>query len=206
MTERVSFLFGSPRRVKISTQVFKIDVIDFDATISESHNLTAQLTDHPVELGSNITDHYRILPQSITVNGIISNNPLLGLAGNIQNITSDSGTRISSGPSDQAYDSLRNSMRSGNLLTIFTTLKEYNNMLITSVSVRRDANSGNILNSIVTLREVRIAKVKTISQPESPSDVKDNAVENKGRTEKTAANQSQSTSAASGKSAVSNPF
>ncbi len=213
MAERVSFLFGAPRRVKISAIATPadIDVVEFDATLTEDHSMSARLTDHPVETGTQITDHYRLMPKSITVNGIVSNNNLPGLlpvpgAAAVAGIISSIDSRITQGRANAAYDKIEKSMKKGELLNVLTTLKEYKNMLITSVSVRRDSNNGNVLNSVITLREVKLAIVKTLGETSSPTDPKDSPVENKGVINKSPATANQSSSAAVGKSAISNPF
>lgn len=213
MAERISFLFGIPRKVSASTQDAKPStIVEFNATLSEDHNISAELTDHPVETGSTITDHYRLLPKSITINGIVSNTPLSGLnplaigAGLVAGVVTSVNSRISKSPANEAYDKIEASMKKGELLTIVTTLKTYNNMLITSFSTRRDSASGNILNATIVLREVRIAKVETISTPEKPANEKDKPFENQGQKEKIPATANQSNNAAAGKSSVINAF
>lgn len=47
-----------------------------DATVSEQHQLDSEVTDHPVEKGVNLSDHVRALPDTLTLNGVISNTPI----------------------------------------------------------------------------------------------------------------------------------
>jgi hypothetical protein len=51
--------------------------IYFDAIISETHSNKSELTEHPVELGSDVTDNIRHDPESFTLEGIVSNTPTL---------------------------------------------------------------------------------------------------------------------------------
>jgi hypothetical protein len=53
--------------------------VQFDVVDSEEPEDVATPTDHPVEQGSNITDHVKLEPEFLTVEGIVSNmvNPML---------------------------------------------------------------------------------------------------------------------------------
>lgn len=67
-----------PRHVEIGD-------IWVDVSIRESHSATAEVSDHPVEEGSAITDHVRPLPRTIEIEGLVTNHPLelpLSHAGN----------------------------------------------------------------------------------------------------------------------------
>lgn len=56
-----------------SGQTFSVSL---DASLHEQHTGTATITDHPVELGSNIADHIRPDPDMLTIEGVVSNQPL----------------------------------------------------------------------------------------------------------------------------------
>ena len=47
-----------------------------DVSIRETHNGSAELTRHPVELGADITDHVRLMPDQLTMEGVITNQPI----------------------------------------------------------------------------------------------------------------------------------
>lgn len=51
-------------------------VIEFDATVSEQHTQTAQVTEHPVETGVNIADHVRPQLGKIQLEGFVTNTPI----------------------------------------------------------------------------------------------------------------------------------
>lgn len=65
----VSFLFKSKRGAKIGELLC-------DATLNESHSFRNEITEWPVEDGSNITDHIRRLPDEVEVKGFITNSPV----------------------------------------------------------------------------------------------------------------------------------
>ena len=47
-----------------------------DAAITEEHTYDSEVTSYPVESGSDITDNVRTLPIEITIEGLVSDNPL----------------------------------------------------------------------------------------------------------------------------------
>lgn len=58
----------------------KLDMLELDASISESHEATAQLSQSEVEDGSSVTDNVTLLPIKLTLEGVVSKTPL-GFAG-----------------------------------------------------------------------------------------------------------------------------
>lgn len=52
-----------------------IGTIWIDVSISEKHSLSADVTEHPVEDGANITDHVRPQPRVIQLEGLVTNHP-----------------------------------------------------------------------------------------------------------------------------------
>jgi len=49
--------------------------LTLDASVREVHTATSTVTDHAVERGSNVADHIRPDPDSLTIEGVISNTP-----------------------------------------------------------------------------------------------------------------------------------
>lgn len=52
-----------------------IGTIWIDVSIRETHSLSAEVTEHPVEDGVNITDHVRPQPRVIQLEGMVTNHP-----------------------------------------------------------------------------------------------------------------------------------
>src|SRR5262245_60445383 len=52
-----------------------IGTIWIDVSISESHSLSASVTDHPVEQGVNIVDNIRPEPRTVEIEGLVTNHP-----------------------------------------------------------------------------------------------------------------------------------
>ena len=60
-------------------------IISFDVTMSENHEATADVTEHPVELGSDISDNVKQNPASLTVEVYMTSTPIVegGTAGGV---------------------------------------------------------------------------------------------------------------------------
>lgn len=141
-----------------------LETIEFDASVTETHNSTAEITQHPVEEGVDIGDHIRKLPDDLSVNVIVSNNPPIILASlRAQPIVgfSDPASRA-----EDAHTFLRSVMNSNQTVGFSTTLRDYVHMAITSMAVDRDATTGNIANINMSLKEIKIATTETVEPPE----------------------------------------
>lgn len=178
MAELTDILFGRRKKVEIG-------IVQFDCSLSETHNSEAEVTDHPVEEGINITDNIKRLPKSLELNGLITNTPVLLSSSPIITDTGPVEDRVQT-----AYKKLREIQENGELVDVVTTLNEYKNMVITSFSVVRDAENGNVLNSSLSLREVLITTTEKVDAPE-PKEKSQNKTTNKGKKVSKAANEKQ---------------
>lgn len=52
-----------------------IGTIWIDVSLSETHTLTAEVSEHPVEDGSNISDNVRPAPRTVQLEGLVTNHP-----------------------------------------------------------------------------------------------------------------------------------
>ena len=151
-------IFGQPRRAQIG-------VLTLDASIEETHTSASEVTEHPVEEGTNISDHIRPLPDTLEINGIVTNHPLFLLPSirapsPIQGDNQSQSDRVKA-----AYDKLQELQKSGELVRVITSLREYERMAITGFSVIRNAPNGNVLNATISLREIFTAQVETTEAP-----------------------------------------
>jgi hypothetical protein len=162
-----SFLLrGVKQRVGMVPKDFPSEILEFDASIAETHTGNAEVTDHPVEDGSQMTDHIRRTPEELQINGIVTDDPIVILRSVFGKPAVQGGD-----PRNRAQDAyfiLKRWKDEGTLLTVNTTLRSYfDNMVITALSVARDSQSGRMLNANVTLREIVTATTKQ-SQPPTP--------------------------------------
>lgn len=136
-----------------------LTLFQFDASINETFSKTAEVTDHPVESGADVTDHIRRLPEEITLRGWVSNDPIAILAS----------LRFGPPPrkrAEDAYDDLRRIMDNGQLVKVVTSLRDFENMALTSIAVTREKDSGRILDATIGLREIVIASTEVTEPPE----------------------------------------
>ncbi|MDD5034859.1 MAG: hypothetical protein PHE55_08890 [Methylococcaceae bacterium] len=141
-------------------QKAQVGIVMFDATLNETHSDTAEVTEHPVEFGADVSDNIRMMPATLELEGIVSSTPIVFLASitapsPLENKLQLYPTRSYDRPGD-AYDELRRAMREdGGGITVSTTLRTYENMAITSLEANRDAENGNVLHVSISLREVK---------------------------------------------------
>ena len=66
--------------------------IPIDATLNESYQLNASITDNEIQDGEVISDHIHLQPQRISIKGVISESPVFFLQGAVQSLV-DAGVR-----------------------------------------------------------------------------------------------------------------
>lgn len=127
-----------------------LDVVEFDTVISEQHQADLEVTEHPVEQGGKIVDHVRAKPLSLTFEALISNTPLRRE------------DRADSGRAEAALARLQEFKAQGRLVQARTTLRQYDDMVLTSLATPRDAKSGDALRFSVTLKQVRVVSSQRV--------------------------------------------
>lgn len=163
------------RRVVISCDA-TIDFVNVDVSMTEDHERTAELTDHPVETGANVTDHRRIGPRSFKMRGVVSDTPSEVSTQDRQHFerVAQAVMRRSRalGPEEvvaqpttrakDAYAVLETLFESHDLLTVLTDLREYKSVHMTSLTVHRDGQTGRALDFQASFREVLLANSERV--------------------------------------------
>lgn len=151
--------------------------IEFDCTISETHEGAVDVTEFPVEDGFDIADHARPRAETVTMEAFVSNTPIPFDAEQAdQSLASypysrgvvewNSKSQLlmeqvgEVDPATRAYNEISRIKNAGELVTLTTSLRTYEDMLITSVSVPRSAAVGNGLQFTVSLKELRIVNAQ----------------------------------------------
>lgn len=131
-----------------------------DAAEVEEHNFTAEVTDRPVENGSPITDHVRLKPIEITIEGVVSNAPLDRVAVE----------RDGAGSYTEEFSArLRELWAAREPFAVETSFGIWDNMVITSLSMPQDADTGDALEFRLGLRQVTIVELeRTVVQVSVP--------------------------------------
>ncbi|CDL79914.1 phage baseplate protein [Xenorhabdus cabanillasii] len=140
----------------------KIGMIVPSVVISEKHQDSTEITEHPVQLGAAISDHAYDRPSEVTME--------LGFAGGGSLIDMfDLGTGTSLGKSPKAvYQQLLALKASKKPFNVTTGKRQYKNMLIRAIEVTTDKTSENVLMVTLTLREVIIVETQTVKGVTAP--------------------------------------
>ena len=177
----VSLIFGRPDAVEIGT-------LEVDVTISEDHERSTQITSNPVEDGASINDHQIRNPERIQIEGFITDTPaqiLGGIAG--------------LGRTQDAFDTLDELWREGELLTVATKWVTYENMAIVNLTLPRRREQA--LRFSADLQQVNIVESEITEVPREAlaEDVQDSAADTRdaGRQATQEASQAAETGATS---------
>jgi len=146
-----------------------------DVSIRENHQRRSQVTRHPVEDGSEVSDHIHLQPKSVTIEGIQTDTPsglgaLLIVPGMLD--------RFASTPrSVEAWQYLDKLQSEKTILDVLTGLCVYRNMVITNLNAPRSAQTGRALQFSITLEEIIIVGSATVGGTDTIPDGMSDATE-----------------------------
>jgi hypothetical protein len=143
----LSLLYGAKNKLKIAQ-------VEVDVSLSEDHVSTCEVTENPVEIGADVTDHVQEKPDTLTIEGLVSDTPIR-LLGNTFGV-SDNRAR-------KTYDILREIKSAKKPITVVTGLRQYTNMILRSLTVPRNAETGQALKFTAEFVEVRLVESETIA-------------------------------------------
>lgn len=133
-------------------------------TLEESHDDELVITDHPLEKGTQISDHAYKRPRSVTIRCGWSDSPSSGggVAGLIDSVQSlVTGSNINQ--VRDTYAKLLALQESFVPFDVITGKRTYTNMLFQSLRVTTDVRSENSLQVTAVLREVIIVSTKPLA-------------------------------------------
>jgi hypothetical protein len=160
MSEQVGILFKDGK----ATASFESELVtvEFDANLSEGHSWTAEITSNPVEVGADITDHIRNLPDQVTLVGFVTNTPFLQAAetGNNQTIDGGGEDRV-----DAVIGKLSDLKEKRSTLQVFTKYLVYTDMAIKSIDFTRDASNTNAIIFTIQFQKIAFANTQTVDVP-----------------------------------------
>ncbi len=160
-----SFLgLGKKKLTRVAIIDEATQFIEFEATISASHQGSATITKHPVEAGSNVTDHIRTEPDTLNLDVVVSDTPLIILASLRAEPSVPGGNPRTR--SVDAYEFIKGIKDKGKTVSISTKLRDYDSMAISSIGITQDAVTGNIARMSIDFEEIKIATTQTVDVPE----------------------------------------
>lgn len=148
-------------------------LVELDVTNTEAWEATAEVTEHPVEVGAAVSDHVRPGNPTLTLEGWVALAPLVvpradvaaPLTGSVRAATSR-GVTLSVLQWDTALDRRRvvdallsAVVESSTLLTVTTSLRTVTDLAVTRYRVDRAAETSGVL--ALTLDLTRVRKVST---------------------------------------------
>ena len=147
----------------------RIGLIVPSVVISEKHDDSLEITEHPVEVGAAISDHAYRRPSEVVMQvGFASGGSLLDLLD-----TTSFGLSAGLSPRE-VYQNLLDLQNSRVPFDVVTGKRLYSNMLIRAIEVTTERSTENVLSAVLTLREVIITST-TNSKVAAKTDMKEGA-------------------------------
>lgn len=132
-----------------------------DAVVSVEYTGDVEVTDHPVEKGSDISDNARPMPEVVKIHGFVSSTPI---SSQLRNLNPGATYPAPSAPqtgqqasrAQAAFTLLKDAKDNATFLSVVTDLYQFDSMIIKSLTLTRDNTTGDSLDFTATLRHVRI--------------------------------------------------
>jgi len=134
----------------------------FDAYFNINHESTLSITEHPVQTGSNISDHAFMQPNTLSFE--------VGMSDVMKDISNSNYVSFSNDAtrSINAYKILRQLQLNRVPINVYTKLWDYKNMLIETTSAPDTNETAYALKASVTLKEIPVATVTTVKISQRP--------------------------------------
>jgi len=148
-------------------QNVKIEGIEVDTVLSETHSYSNQVTAYPTEGDELSTDNVQRNPEELVIEGISSDTPIREINSDLQKQALSSG-RVQvvfnklleyGGFEVNQYNGKKILNKIPKVLTVITGLKVYTDMIITQLTIPRTYGSGQGLTFTVTF--TKLIKVNT---------------------------------------------
>lgn len=123
----------------------KVDGFEIDASLSEDHSFEAQVPEDPIEGGAVVSDHIFNRPEVVVIEGVVSDTPVGSLA-----------ERRSGIPSDEGLAKLMSIRARREPVTIETSLEVFDNMVLHSLNIPRNAQVGHALRFRATFKRIDV--------------------------------------------------
>ena len=159
-------------------------IIACDCVPSEIHQMSSEATQFEIEDGSDISDHVIKRGKTLTIDGIVSDDPInilqsgfldrivSALTPTVLKSKSSYGLSGDKGkPSKEAFDKLEEIYDRKIPVTIITGLKKYDNMIMEDVTIPRDSKTVRSLKFTATFRQVVIVSTILTAAPAVFQDV-----------------------------------
>ena len=155
-------------------------ILEVDAVMSESHEVMATLTDHPVERGADLSDHKRPGQRRYRLEGLVTNTPIGSIplsgenssANDVSGAVRDSPAKATVLQFSDRFDRVRDVLdaltvlvETAQLVTVTTDVRTYDAAQIVGVVAPRSAEAGDSITFTVDITQVRIAETRDVGAP-----------------------------------------
>ena len=138
--------------------VTQIGTVELDANMNEVSTKSSRVTEHPVEDGSNITDNVVDDPEELQIDGLISNTPA-----DLIEALSTQVTRA-----EDAWNELVRLKDEREPISVFTSRREYEDMIIQRLVRTRNAGIGDAVQFSISLKTIRKVASEVVAAPTRP--------------------------------------
>lgn len=157
--------------------------IEMDAVIREQYDLSSQITDHPVDEGSEISDNIILSPRVYVLEAMVTDTPMGLLAAleqigqtvsTVVNFLRDAvmGTETANDATSRslaAFQALVTLWETRSTFDVQTGMGLWTNMAILNIRVAVDQETAGVLHFYTTLRQVRKVQLVTTLNEAAPA-------------------------------------
>lgn len=148
----------------------KIGPVQVDVSLEETHSQSAETSQHPIEDGSDIADHRRVLAPVVTMEGVVSDAKVT-LREQIQ-------SRITGVTAQDKYQRMLEAFEGSEVFELVTGLRIYADMVFETFIVRRNSETGNVVRFSATMKQLEFADSQEV--PIQPVEDKAKPTTNRG--------------------------
>jgi len=133
----------------------------FDLSLDERHSFDNEVTTFPVENGSNITDNVSLQPIRLSLTGFVTNAPIIIL----QNSKDATFLRSEGrkGRTELMFEAMKDIRDNKTPVSIVTGLISYDNMVLTSLTIPRNASMGDTLQISMEFTQIRYVNTSKVA-------------------------------------------
>lgn len=165
-----------PLSIVYSTSESRLATLELDAVVSKSHGAEVDVTEHEVEEGANVTDHAKPKPETLRVEGLISDGPL-------QTGVQGAAFQVRPGRTLDALATLRRLKDEGALVTVTHNGRSYERLVIASLDEPEDVRSADAARVSIAFKRVRLVQTRSVAVRQLRTAIKKAQPEKKGGTQ-----------------------
>lgn len=176
-----SIIFGGNNRTELRAPGTGKAVLTIDCTLRSAHSLDAQITQRELEDGSVVNDHMVVGPEQVVMEGVISETPLdlfsglaasgVGAAASLLSQRRGLGAAAATGllggkllgsingnRTVNSFDLMIQLQKKRILFDLVTGLRNYKNMMLTSIVANRSSTIGQSIEFTATIKQITFVK------------------------------------------------